>query len=104
MSGHELPMVVSWRRRCPALAVAAPLWLFGCGATVYPPAVAAPSQVGVLDHGQHSSLIVALARPEDCPRLQATTIRSRKNARILAAIAIRAAALAAASRGNIFRL
>jgi hypothetical protein len=54
-------MVVSWRRRCPALAVAAPLWLSGCGATVYPPPdVAAPSQVGVLDHGQHSSLILQI--------------------------------------------
>ena len=54
-------MVVSWRRRCPALAVAALLWLSGCGATVYPPpGVAAPSQVGVLDHGQHSSLILQI--------------------------------------------
>jgi hypothetical protein len=54
-------MVVSWRRRWPALAVAASLWLFGCGATVYPPPdVAAPSQVGILDHGQHSSLILQI--------------------------------------------
>ena len=72
-------MVVSWRGRCPALAVAALLWLFGCGATVYPPpGVAAPSQVGVLDYGQLTSLIVALARPGDCARLQATTIEAGK--------------------------
>jgi hypothetical protein len=54
-------MVVRWRGRCPALAVTAPLWLFGCGATVYPPRhVPAPSQVGVLDHDRHSSLILQI--------------------------------------------
>jgi hypothetical protein len=54
-------MSVNWRRRCPAIAVAAPLWLSGCGATVYPPQnVAEPAQVGILDHGRHSSLILQI--------------------------------------------
>src|SRR3546814_12908362 len=35
--------------------------LTGCATTVYPPAmVAEPARVAVLDHGQHSSLVIAL--------------------------------------------
>jgi hypothetical protein len=53
MSAHR------WRGR--ALALAAPLWLCGCAATVFPPQHATdPVQVGVLDHGQHTSLIVPI--------------------------------------------
>jgi hypothetical protein len=45
-----------------ALAVAAPLWLWGCANTVSPPErVADPVQVGVLDHGHHASLVVQIA-------------------------------------------
>src|SRR5690606_41808804 len=52
--------MVDWRRG-PALAVAAPLWLWGCAATVYPPRdVAEPAAVGILDHDRHTSLIVAV--------------------------------------------
>src|SRR5690606_1475260 len=52
--------MADWRRG-PALAVAALLWLWGCAATVYPPRdVAEPAAVGILDHGRHTSLIVAV--------------------------------------------
>ena len=48
-------------RPCRILAVAAPLWLCGCANTVFPPQhVADPVQVGILDHGQHTSLIVEI--------------------------------------------
>lgn len=56
-----LLMIAKRRRPGLALAVASPLWLWGCAATVYPPQrVAEPVQVGVLDHGRHSSLIVQI--------------------------------------------
>lgn len=49
----------SWRGRGFALAIASPLLLLGCAATAFPPRdVADPVQVGVLDHGRHTSLIV----------------------------------------------
>lgn len=49
------------RHPCLALAVASPLWVSGCTATVFPPQqVADPVQVGVLDHGNHTSLIVQI--------------------------------------------
>jgi hypothetical protein len=47
------------RRPCLALAVASPLLLLACATTVFPPErVTDPAQVGVLDHGHHSSLIM----------------------------------------------
>jgi hypothetical protein len=50
------------RRPCLALAVASPLWLCGCANTVFPPQhVTDPIQVGVLDHGHHTSLILQIA-------------------------------------------
>ena len=53
--------MIARRRACPILAVAAPLWLCGCANTVFPPQhVTDPVQVGVLDHGQHTSLIVEI--------------------------------------------
>jgi hypothetical protein len=49
------------RWRCRVLALAASLCLCGCAATVVPPQHATdPVQVGVLDHGQHTSLIVEI--------------------------------------------
>jgi hypothetical protein len=52
------------RYACGALAVAVPLWLSGCATTVFPPQhVVDPAQVGVLDHGHHTSLIVQF--PDD---------------------------------------
>ena len=53
--------MIARRRPCLILAVAAPLWLCGCANTVFPPQhVADPVQVGILDHGQHTSLIVEI--------------------------------------------
>ena len=61
LDGFRRPLLVSASRHRPwlALAVASPLWLSGCAATVFPPdRVADPAQIGVLDHGWHASLIV----------------------------------------------
>ena len=49
------------RRPRLALAVAAPLWLCGCANTVFPPQhVTDPVQIGILDHGRHTSLILQI--------------------------------------------
>jgi hypothetical protein len=46
---------------CLALAVASPLWVSSCTASVFPPQdVADPVRVGILDHGYHTSLIVQI--------------------------------------------
>jgi hypothetical protein len=56
-----LLVIGSRRGRGLALAIASPLWLLGCATTVFPPHhVANPVQVGVLDHGRHTSLIVEI--------------------------------------------
>jgi hypothetical protein len=53
--------MIAHRRPCRVLAVAAPLWLCGCAATVFPPEhVTDPVQVGILDHGHHTSLIMEI--------------------------------------------
>ena len=53
--------MIARRRPCRILAAAAPLWLCGCANTVFPPQHATdPVQVGILDHGQHTSLIVEI--------------------------------------------
>jgi hypothetical protein len=63
LDGFRRPLLVIANRRHPwlALAVASPLWLFGCATTVFPPdRVADPAQIGVLDHGHHASLLVEM--------------------------------------------
>src|SRR3546814_18800336 len=50
-----------WRRAGAVLALLALPCLTGCATTVYPPAmVAEPARVAALDHGQHSSPVIAL--------------------------------------------
>jgi hypothetical protein len=50
------------QRPCLALAVASTLGVSSCATVVFPPQhVADPAQVGVLDHGHHTSLIVQTA-------------------------------------------